>query len=75
MFSDPGIVPLPQHRVDFSDAHSGGKHLKPKAAAANGNANTDLSPGGGGPPEEDWTICTRGADCCYTQRILETKRG
>ena len=56
MFSDPGIVPLPQHRVDFSDAHSGsGKHLKPNSA--NGSAG-ELSPGGG-PPEEDWTICTR----------------
>ena len=22
VFSDPGIVPLPQHRIDFSDAHS-----------------------------------------------------
>ena len=54
VFSDPGIVPLPQHRVDFSDAHSG-KHLKPKSA----NGSADTSPGGGGPPEEDWTICTR----------------
>ncbi len=24
VFSDPGVVPLPQHRVDFSDAHSKG---------------------------------------------------
>ena len=55
VFSDPGIVPLPQHRVDFSDAHSGsGKHLRPKSA----NGSADTSPGGG-PPEEDWTICTR----------------
>ena len=23
VFSDPGIVPLPQHRIDFSDSHSG----------------------------------------------------
>ena len=22
VFSDPGIVPLPQHRIDFSDLHS-----------------------------------------------------
>ncbi len=28
VFSDPGVVPLPQHRVDFSDAHSG-KDLDP----------------------------------------------
>ena len=24
VFSDPGIVPLPQHRIDFSDLHSAG---------------------------------------------------
>jgi len=24
VFSDPGIVPLPQHRIDFSDDHGGG---------------------------------------------------
>jgi hypothetical protein len=24
VFSDPGIVPLPQHRIDFSDLHSSG---------------------------------------------------
>ncbi len=25
VFSDPGLVPLPQHRVDFSDAHAAAK--------------------------------------------------
>eukprot|EP00095_Tigriopus_kingsejongensis_P004236 snap_masked-scaffold711_size108467-processed-gene-0.7 protein:Tk04236 transcript:snap_masked-scaffold711_size108467-processed-gene-0.7-mRNA-1 annotation:"palmitoyltransferase zdhhc7" len=43
--SDPGIVPLPQHRIDFSDAH-----------AALGHPGGATGPE---PPEEDWTICTR----------------
>ena len=43
VFSDPGIVPLPQNRIDFSDLHSEqGEPLQ-----------------GAQPPDEDWTICTR----------------
>lgn len=44
VFSDPGIVPLPINRIDFSDIHSGKKTLR--------EIDTD-------PPQEDWTICTR----------------
>jgi len=43
VFSDPGIVPLPKHRVDFSDVHD-------KTNGANGGADA---------PDEDWTICAR----------------
>lgn len=43
VFSDPGIVPLPQNRMDFSDLHDeAGEPLTQNA-----------------PPDEDWTICTR----------------
>ena len=30
VFSDPGIVPLPKHRIDFSDSHSEGGSIAPK---------------------------------------------
>ena len=30
VFSDPGIVPLPSHRIDFSDSHSEGGSIAPK---------------------------------------------
>ena len=30
VFSDPGIVPLPSHRIDFSDSHSDGGSMAPK---------------------------------------------
>lgn len=30
VFSDPGIVPLPNHRIDFSDEHSEGGSIAPK---------------------------------------------
>jgi len=43
VFSDPGVVPLPAHRVDFSDVHTA-------------NAATN---GGQDPPDEDWTICSK----------------
>lgn len=43
VFSDPGIVPLPPHRIDFSDLHSKSKE------------ELQAQP----PPDEDWTICTR----------------
>jgi hypothetical protein len=50
VFSDPGIVPLPQNRIDFSDVHSGRQSKKIKSKDGGG----ELSP-----PEEDWTICAR----------------
>ena len=43
VFSDPGIVPLPSNRIDFSDLHSKSKE---ESSAIQ-------------PPDEDWTICTR----------------
>ena len=43
VFSDPGIVPLPQNRMDFSDFHD--------------EAGEPLTQNQ--PPDEDWTICTR----------------
>ena len=43
VLSDPGIVPLPSNRIDFSDLHS--------------KSNEELS--ASQPPDEDWTICTR----------------
>ena len=43
VFSDPGIVPLPQNRMDFSDLHD--------------EAGEPLTQNQ--PPDEDWTICTR----------------
>merc|ERR1719480_355903 len=30
VFTDPGIVPLPHHRIDFSDSHSDGGSIAPK---------------------------------------------
>jgi len=30
VLSDPGIVPLPKHRIDFSDSHSEGGRIAPK---------------------------------------------
>ncbi len=45
VFSDPGIVPLPPNRIDFSDHHSKGSK----------DSGLNSAP----PPEEDWTICTR----------------
>ena len=30
VFTDPGIVPLPSHRIDFSDSHSEGGSIAPK---------------------------------------------
>jgi len=30
VFTDPGIVPLPRHRIDFSDSHSDGGSVAPK---------------------------------------------
>ncbi len=63
VFSDPGIVPLPPNRIDFSDHHSNSKD------------SLNSAPPPGKPalrtsslihnifcnffPEEDWTICTR----------------
>ena len=43
VFSDPGIVPLPSNRIDFSDLHS-----------KSSDETSALQP-----PDEDWTICTR----------------
>ena len=56
VFSDPGIVPLPQHRIDFSDFHSGSKSSRqsPNPKKLKTKDGGDVSP-----PEEDWTICTR----------------
>ena len=43
VFNDPGTVPLPQYRLDFSDLHSGN--------SMNGD--------GGNNHGDDWTVCTR----------------
>ena len=47
VFSDPGIVPLPSNRIDFSDLHS----------KDDDGSGEPLQ--GSQPPDEDWTICTR----------------
>ncbi|KAH8378380.1 hypothetical protein KR093_011084 [Drosophila rubida] len=44
VFSDPGIVPLPANRLDFSDLHT----------TNNGNKN-----GNGNGHGSEWTVCTR----------------
>ena len=49
VFSDPGIVPLPSNRIDFSDLHSKDKDEDSMQLMDKNNA----------PPDEDWTICTR----------------
>jgi len=46
VFSDPGIVPLPSNRIDFSDLHSSNEAGEPLQGTQQ-------------PPDEDWTICTR----------------
>ena len=46
VFSDPGIVPLPSNRIDFSDLHSSQEAGEPLQGSQQ-------------PPDEDWTICTR----------------
>ncbi|XP_030384873.1 palmitoyltransferase ZDHHC3 [Scaptodrosophila lebanonensis] len=46
VFSDPGTVPLPANRLDFSDLHTTNKN------------NPGINPGNGHNSNE-WTVCTR----------------
>jgi len=58
VFSDPGIVPLPSHPIDFSDEHQ----QTSKNKKGNKNSSTSIPSGlmtNQTPPDEDWTICTR----------------
>lgn len=58
VFSDPGIVPLPSHPIDFSDEHQ----QTSKNKKGNKNSSNTIPSGlmtNQTPPDEDWTICTR----------------
>jgi len=58
VFSDPGIVPLPSHPIDFSDEHQ----QTSKNKKGNKNSSNSIPSGlmtNQTPPDEDWTICTR----------------